>query len=105
MAGYVRVVQPTSSVALVYTAVSFLVNGVYLLLPEALMAAVSIWRTTPTCAPATSETSRKYTNGQKRSQSRLCKQAQRPGFAYSPSGRCRMHDVVIAMLANDNAKT
>ena len=32
----------TSSVALVYTAVSLRVNGVYLLLPEALMAAVSI---------------------------------------------------------------
>lgn len=39
----------TSKVALVYTAVSFLVNGVYLLLPVALMAAVSICRTTPTC--------------------------------------------------------
>ena len=38
----------TSSVALVYTAVSLLVNGVYLLLPVALIAAVSIWRTTPT---------------------------------------------------------
>lgn len=45
----------TSSVALVYTAVSFLVNGVYLLLPEALMAAVSICRTTPTWFKPTSE--------------------------------------------------
>ena len=36
------VIGLTSSVALVYTAVSFLVNGVYLLLPDALIAAVSI---------------------------------------------------------------